>query len=205
VGYSAAMMLGSYADAQRWSERMDAVFETTFDAITALRFGRYEAAYAATAGEFAAAEVRGLAALRLGRIDEARALAPRVRSAGVSRGYMPQIFLAEIAEAQGDYAQAERWIAQARANQRADFTGELIPLVPADESLGAMRLRRSDTAGAIAAFTGALAAYPNDPRARFGLAQALAAGGDSAQAATARARFEKAWQGADTNAVDALP
>ncbi len=205
VGYSAAMMLGSYADAQRWSERMGAVFETSFDAITALRFGRYDAAYAAKGSEFAAIEVRGLAALRLNRLDEAHALAARVRTTGPTRGYMPQIFLAEIAESQGDYSQAERWIAQARANQRADFTGELMPLIPADESLGAMRFRRGDDAGAIAAFTDALGAYPNDPRARFGLAQALAAGGDAAQAATARASFEKVWQGADTNVVDALP
>jgi hypothetical protein len=205
VGYSAAMMLGSYADARRWSERMSAEFGTSFDGITALRFGRYNAAYAAGREQFGGAAVRGLAALHLNRLDEAPAIAARIRSANPTSGYMPQLFLAELAAAQGDYVESERRIAQARANQRADFGGELIPLVPADESLGVLRLQRGDAVGAIAAFTDVLAAYPNDPRARFGLAQALAAGGDAARAASVRATFEKEWQGADTNVTDALP
>ena len=49
VGYSAAMMLGNYAQAQRWSERMTSAFGTNFDPVTALRFGRYDLAYAADA------------------------------------------------------------------------------------------------------------------------------------------------------------
>jgi Tfp pilus assembly protein PilF len=205
VGYSAAMMLGSYADAQRWSERMSAAFGASFDGITALRFGRYDAAYAAGGDQFAGAAVRGLAALHSNRLGEARAIGARIRSTNPGNGYMPQIFLAELAAAQGNYTESERWIARARANQQADYGGELIPLVPADESLGALRLQRGDAAGAIAAFTDALAAYPNDPRARFGLAQALAAGGNAVQAASTRATFEKEWQGADTNVIDALP
>jgi Tfp pilus assembly protein PilF len=205
VGYSAAMMLGNYATAQRWNQRMTAAFETSFGALTALRFGRYDAAYAAGGDEFAAASVRGLAALHLGRLAEARAIAVHIRAENSTQGYLPQLFLAELADAQGNYDEAERWVERARANQRAAFSGELIPLIPADEILGTMRLRRGDAAGAIAAFTDALAAYPNDPRAAFGLAQALAASGNRAQAATARARFEKVWEGADTNVGDALP
>ena len=85
------------------------------------------------------------------------------------------------------------------------FSGELIPFFPAGEALGAMMLRRDDAAGAIAAYTDALAAYPNDPRALFGLSQALAASGRGAQAAASRTRFEKEWKGADTNVEDALP
>src|SRR5581483_1815072 len=47
VGYAAAMLLGNYAQAGLWSERMTAAFGENFDALTALRFGRYDAAYAA--------------------------------------------------------------------------------------------------------------------------------------------------------------
>jgi tetratricopeptide (TPR) repeat protein len=205
VGYSAAMMLGNYAGAQQWSQRMGVVFGTSFDALTALRFGRYEAAYAADGSEFAAISVRGLAALQMGRVPEARALAKGIPSGNAAQGYLPQLFLARLAEAEGDYDEAERLLARARANQQATFAGELIPLIPADEAVGAFCLRRGDSAGAIAAFTDTLAAYPDDPRALFGLSQALTASGTTAQATAARLRFQKEWEGADTNVQDALP
>jgi hypothetical protein len=205
VGYSAAMMLGNYTVAQRWSQRMTAAFGTSFGAITALRFGRYDAAYATDGNEFAGASVRGLAAVHLGRIAEAHAIAAHLPAGNAMQGYMPQLFLARLAEADGKYDEAERWIERGRTNQRAAFAGELIPFFPADEALGGLRLRHGDAAGAAAAFTDALTAYPNDPRALFGLAQASGANGASAHAAAARARFEKEWEGADTNVGDALP
>ncbi|MGB6519065.1 MAG: tetratricopeptide repeat protein [Candidatus Cybelea sp.] len=205
VGYSAAMMLGDYGAAQRWAGRMTSAFGTDFDAITALRFGRYESAYAADDNAFSAASVRGLAALQLGHLSEGRKLAAGISPAGFTRGYLPQLLEARLAETDGQYAQAENWIARSLANQRAGFSGELIPFFPAEEALGALRLRRGDSAGAIAAFNEALNAYPNDPRALFGLAQALDADGQSTQAAAAHARFEKEWKGADTNVRDALP
>lgn len=205
VGYSAAMMLGDYAVAQRWSRRMSAAFGATFDGLTALRFGRYETAYAADGAEFAATSVRGLAALHLGRVDEARALAAKMPVASTAQGYMPQLFLARLAETEGNYADAQRWIERSAENERNAFNGELIPFFPAGEALGAMNLRRNDNAGAIAAYTDTLAAYPNDPRALFGLSKALAASGQDVQAAASRTRFEKEWKGADTNVEDALP
>ncbi len=205
VGYSAAMMMGSYQVAQQWSQRMGVAFGTSFDGMTALRFGRYDAAYATDANEFAERSVRGLAALRLDHGAEAHAIAARIPKKNQTQGYLPQLFLAKLAEADGQYSLSEHWIELSRTNQRADFGGELIPLIPADEALGGLLLRRADNAGATAAFTAALQAYPNDPRALFGLAQALAANGEPAQAAAARARFEKAWEGADTKIEDALP
>ena len=184
---------------------MSAAFGTSFDALTALRFGRYDDAYAATGAGFAGAAVRGIAAIHLGRVAEATAIAKRIPTASSAQGYLPQLFFARLAEAQGNYREAEDWIERARVNQLAAFGGELIPLIPADEALGALRLRRSDGAGAVAAFSAALARYPNDPRALFGLSEAQLADGESAQAAATRARAEKAWADADTNVVDALP
>jgi hypothetical protein len=204
VGYSAAMMLGDYAVAERWSQRMSAAFGTNFDALTALRFGRYEQAYAADGTSFAETSVRGIAAIHLGRIAEAEDIAKRT-PASATRGYLPEFFFARLAEAQRNYVEAERWIERARQNQLAAFSGELIPLIPADEALGALRLRRGDAAGAAAAFTDALIAYPNDPRALFGLAEAQSADGDTAQAAVTRTHAEKEWGSADTNVADALP
>jgi hypothetical protein len=198
VGYSAAMMLGNYVIAELWARRMASVFGTGFDSVTALRFGRYEAAYAANANEFGGSSVHGLAALALGHSSEAHLIAARLRGGNLTQGYLPQLLLARVAEADGKYDEAERWIARSKANQLASFAGELIPLLPADEALGDLRLRHGDNNGAIAAFTDALAAYPNDPRALFGLATATAATGDNVQAAAARARFDAEWEGADT-------
>ncbi len=204
VGYSAAMMLGNYDVAQQWGHRMASLFGTSFDALTALRFGRYAEAYAAGGSEFGGAGVRGLAALNLGRIAEARALVAHVPAENFAQGYIPQLFVARLAEADGKYDEAEQWIEKSRESQQRNFGGELIPLLPADEALGELRLRQGDVAGAISAFTQTLDAYPNDPRALFGLAEALTAGGASAQARSARVRFDLQWKGADTNVRDAL-
>ena len=204
VGYSAAMMLGNYETAQTWAHRMATVFGTNFDALTAFRFGRYADAYATDGNEFGGPSVRGLAALHLGRVSEAHALAAHIPADAFAQGYIPQLFQARLAEADGKYDEAEQWIEKSLQNQRSNLEGELIPLLPAGEALGDLRLRRGDGAGAVAAFTQTLDAYANDPRALLGLAQALTADGANAQSQAARSRFEKAWKGADTVASDAL-
>jgi hypothetical protein len=197
VGYSAAMMLGNYTAAQLWSTRMDTAYDTSFDAITALRFGRYSEAYAAPDSAFGNPGVRGIAALHLGHTNEAHAIAARLAGNPPARGYLPQLFLARVAEADGRPAEAQRWITQAAANQSTDFSGELIPLVPAEEVRGFFELRRGANPQAVAAFTQTLALYPNDPRALYGLASALAADGQNAAATTIHARFAQEWEGAD--------
>jgi len=205
VGYSAAMMLGDFALAERWSQRMSSAFGTSFDAITALRFGRYGAAYDAAGTQFGGAAVRGLAAVHLDRLGEAQALAAHLASSSNPPGYVQQLFLARAAEAEGKYDEAIRWTKKALQNQQDQFGGELIPLIPAGELLGGIELRHGDAAGAVAAFSADLALYPDDSRALFGLSQAFAATGAQAQAAAARARSQQVWEGADTSLDDALP
>lgn len=207
VGYSAAMMLGNYAVAQRWARRMGGVFNSSFDALTAVRFGRNQAAFSASGSQFGEPSVRGFAAVQLNRLGDARTIAAQVRAAGVPKaGYLPQLFLARFAEASGNDDEAQRWIGVATRNQQADLAGERIPVLPAQEALGGLFLRRGRNAEAAAAFGAALAAYPNDPRALFGLASALEASGKQAQAAEARARFNAIWAGSDTNLdADSLP
>jgi hypothetical protein len=198
VGYSAAMMLGNYATAQLWSARMDLAYEVSFAALTALRFGRYSEAYAAPDSAYGNPAVRGLAALHLGRNQEAGAISKPLIAKSPASGYLPQLFLAREAEADGRFGDARTWLASAARNQLADFSGELIPFLPAQEALGFFELRRGDSSAAIAAFTQTLAFYPNDPRALYGLASALVADKRGAEAATIRARFSREWKGADT-------
>jgi hypothetical protein len=199
VGYSAAMMLGNYAAAQVWSARMDSVYDASFEALTSLRFGRYSEAYFAPDSAYGNPAVRGIAALHLGRNTEAAATAARSIAKSSAGGYLPQLFLAREAEANARFAEARAWIADAIRNQQADFSGELIPFLPAQEALGFLELRRGDAPEAIVAFTETLELYANDPRALYGLATALAANGQGAAAATMRARFTREWEGADTN------
>ncbi|HEY6326091.1 MAG TPA: hypothetical protein VIW73_06205, partial [Candidatus Cybelea sp.] len=99
VGYAAAMMLGNYAVALVWAQRMAGVYDQDFDAVTALRFGRYAAAYGSNPVDFGNPAVRGWAALRLARTAEARAIARQVASGNTTQGYLPQLFLAEAAAA----------------------------------------------------------------------------------------------------------
>jgi hypothetical protein len=207
VGYSAAMMLGNYQLAQTWAQRMNAAFDEDFDAITALRFGRYEQAYVSSEG-FGGPSVRGLAALQLNRLADAHTIAASVhRTDGdPSTAYIPQLFYARVAEADGNDVEAHKWIERAIANQHANFAAESIPLVPAEEALGGLLLRQGSNVGAGAAFNAALAAYPGDPRALYGLAKALAQDGESSQSASVHARFDTEWAGADTQLdADALP
>jgi Tfp pilus assembly protein PilF len=146
--------------------------------------------------------VRGLSALHLNHPTEATAAATAL-SRDPNHGYLPQFLLSRIAESQGKYGDAQRLLAQAADNQAATYSGELIPLIPAGEALGFLQLRRGDNAGAIAAFTQTLAAFPNDPRAVYGLATALTAAGQDAAAQRARSRFNDLWKGADTTLAGA--
>ena len=131
---------------------MATVFGTDFDALTAFRFGRYADAYATDGNEFGGPSVRGLAALHLGRVSEAHALAAHIPADAFAQGYIPQLFQARLAEADGKYDEAEQWIEKSLQNQRSNLEGELIPLLPAGEALGDLRLRRGDGAAAVAAF-----------------------------------------------------
>jgi tetratricopeptide repeat protein len=202
VGYSAAMMLGNYALARLWSARMETAFGTPFAALTALRFGRYADAYAlakdSTPSDLA---VRECAALRLGRIAEAHDLAARLRK-GTTAGYLAPLFFARLAQSDGNADEAGRWIDRAAEAEKSAFSAELLPLLPAAEVRGALALGRHDNAAAVAAFRAALGAYPNDPRALFGLAEALTAQGHAGEALAIRHRFQTVWTPSDTTLTE---
>jgi tetratricopeptide (TPR) repeat protein len=196
VGYSAAMMLGNYAEAKVWSSRTSEAFDLPFAAFTALRFGRYQEAYDLTEpSQFHDVALRGLAALRIGKLDEARAIRKQL---GNAAGDSADLFLARLAESEGRIADAYRALDHLAAYQKDAFAAEMIPLWPGLAARGGLALRQHDYAKAAAAFRQDLGAYPNDPRALFGLAAALDGLGDASSAQAARAAFTEAWAGSDT-------
>jgi len=199
VGYAAALMLGSYARAIEWANRLDPLMPGRYDALTALRFARYADAASASNVQLFGPQVRGMALLHLGHLAEAQAIAADLLKAGEPRGDLALLFFARLAEAEGNDREARTRFDAALQRQRADYYAENIPFVPAGEALGGYLLRRGAFAEAAAAFTACLTSYPNDPRALFGLSKALTAQGKSAEAARARTRFDAAWAGADTS------
>jgi tetratricopeptide (TPR) repeat protein len=196
VGYSASMMLGNYANAKIWSARSSEAFDLPLGAFTALRFGRYDEAYALTDGaQFRDVAIRGLAALHLGKLDEAHAMRSKL---GNAAGDSTELFLARLAESQGNIAEAYKTLDRLAQYQKENFGEEMIPLWPALAARGGLALRQRDYTKAADAFRQDLAAYPRDPRAYFGLALALKGLGDEAGAQEAQAHFTEAWAGADT-------
>jgi tetratricopeptide (TPR) repeat protein len=196
VGYAAAMMLGNYAEAGVWSARTSTAFDLPLGAFTALRFARYQEAYTLTeTPQFRDAAIRGLAALHLRKLDEARAMRSQL---GNATGDSTELFLARLAESDGNVAEAYRALDRLAAYQKNSFAGEMIPFWPALAARGGLSLRQHDYAKAAAAFRQDLAAYPRDPRALFGLAAALDGLGDAPGAQAARAAFTEAWAGSDT-------
>jgi len=203
VGYSAAMMLGNYARATVWSDRLSSLSDLPLAAFTALRFGRFDEAYRLTeAPQFHDVAVRGYAALLAGHLEAARAARAALGNAG---GEAAELFEARFAESEGNNGEADRALDRLAAYQRNTFASELIALWPALEARGGLALRRHDYAAAAKAFRDCLTAYPNDPRALFGLAAALDGLEDVAGAREARNRFNSAWAGADTTlTIEAL-
>jgi tetratricopeptide (TPR) repeat protein len=195
VGYSAAMMLGDYATARRWATRMDAAYTKPFDALTDLRFGRFAEAYANASSDPSPTgiAIRGWAALQLGRVDESREAAARLRKLGATSGYITELFLARLAEHDGHVEEAQRWIDRAAQEQGSEFSGELIPLLPASEARGGLAMRLGNDADAVTAYRSTLVAFPDDPRALFGLATALHGLGRDNEASAARAHFTAIW------------
>jgi hypothetical protein len=195
VGYSAAMMLGNYPNARIWAARMTAAFESPYDALTALRFGHFAEVAALPADSTPAGlAVRGYAGLMLGDAARAHAIAKSLHPTA-SSGYIVELFLARLAEADGRFADATGWIDRAVDAQHAAFEGELIPLLPALEARAGLSLRRGIHGDAADAYRAVLATYPGDPRAFYGLASALEPLGDRSAASDARDRFVTSWSG----------
>ncbi|MDQ6916536.1 MAG: hypothetical protein M3023_01800 [Pseudomonadota bacterium] len=103
-----------------------------------------------------------------------------------------------IALMRGNFAESIRYLREAVAAEDMLAYDEPTPwYLPSREALGAAQLRAGDFAGAEKTFRDDLAHNPESGRSLFGLHAALRAAGRSEEAATAQARFERAWRAAD--------
>lgn len=163
VGYSAAMMTESYETAQRWAKRAEALGDTNAAALTALRFGRSQDIDEAA---LARPRIAAFIAARKGKTAQLHALIAQFSGATSDTQFLLE---ARAQEAAGNAPAAEADYAKAIANQHKRFTGELIPLWPAEAARGGFLLRAHRWNDAVSAFQADLRRYPNDPRAVRGL------------------------------------
>lgn len=199
IGYTAAMFLGEERRAMIWADRAKALDPTHDHTSTVLaRFNRWPDILAESDDDdstLAAAKVLALA--RTGAFERARAAfeqLPGAEKAG-PLGVMAQARLDEHAGKVNAAANALRVLA---SQQFANYDAEYLPPVPAIEALGGLYLRAGAATDAIAAFREALAHYPDDPRALYGLGIAYGKAGKAAESAQATAAFLRRWEGADT-------
>jgi tetratricopeptide (TPR) repeat protein len=154
---------------------------------------------------------RGLAHLRQGALDEAKAEAGGVAVIAGAMEYQDpgsmKASLLEIArnvlagELAGVQDRPDEWIARlevAAAIQDDLPYGEPPPwFYPVRHNLGAALLQLGRAVEAEAVYREDLRQYPHDGWALLGLAQALAAQGRAAEAAAAQSEFQAAWPNAD--------
>jgi tetratricopeptide (TPR) repeat protein len=118
-----------------------------------------------------------------------------------SRGTMglaTAILRARLAEARGQLAEATELLRDAVQIQDGLPYGEPPAwFYPVRESLGALLLKRGDTADAQTTFREGIRLSPHDPRMLLGLSEAQSAAGHAADAVAARKEFMALWQGAE--------
>lgn len=102
----------------------------------------------------------------------------------------------KLAYSLGDYKQAAAlFTAAAKVEDGIWYQEPPYWYYPVRQSLGAALYRMGDHQGARQAYQAALAQYPNNGWALFGLAKAYEAMGDKPNAAASAAAFERAWLG----------
>jgi tetratricopeptide (TPR) repeat protein len=158
---------------------------------------------------------RGMAAAGSGNVKEAekeraafgaaRAAIPEKSMAGPQNSaeavftLAANVLDARIAEAGGDAAAAiASWRKAVEAQDALAYDEPPGWYYPTRESLGAALLRAGQAAEAEAVFRADLEQHPRNGRSLYGLSRSLEAQKKTADAAFARAQFEKAWKDADT-------
>ena len=157
-------------------------------------FGR-GVAYAST-GDLGRARTESAAMKRARKLVPAAQLVSLV-SARDLLAIAQDVLDGRIARAERRHGAAVRLLEEAVRRQDALAYDEPEDFYPVRESLGAALLAAGRPGAAAAVFRADLARNPSSGRSLLGLAESLAAAGDRAGAARARAAFRRAWKTAD--------
>ncbi|MDP9018980.1 MAG: hypothetical protein M3N19_11770 [Candidatus Eremiobacteraeota bacterium] len=202
VGYGAAMMLGNYASAQWFLARLEARPDSTplLRTLTAARFGHWadldpiKPSGPADPAHFALAYHE----IAQGLPEKANAELVDALDTKSAMSYLLYALRGAAQVLQNHTAQADAQFQKALTAEKDHFGGENIPVFPTNEIMGSVYLRSGDYARSEAAYREALALYPSDPRALYGLSEALRKEGKTAQAQATAQNFAALWKGSDT-------
>ncbi len=196
VGWRAALMLGNYASAKWFANRLAAIENTQAESLmTALRFGDRSAFVAATDKD--AKTYRTYEDILQGDLAGSRAA---FTSAFDPKDDDPLAWAiaGRLKLLEGDRQSASSDFSKAWSLEGSQFVGEELPSFPVGELEGFGYFRNGDYRAAETAFRHTLKRFSNDPRALYGLSLALQKDGRAAEAQRVVADFRKQWQGADT-------
>lgn len=203
IGWGASLMLGNYAKALTFANRLDTFRKAhgrsaNAALLTAARFGRVPpgGALAATSPTDDAHLVSAYVALARGDVAGARSELAGWNS--TTHDSFALALLGAVALRAGDRATADARFASAWQYESEQYQGELLPVFPAGEIQGDAYFQSGDFAAAAATYEKTATRYPNDARALFGLSQSLAKLGKTGEAASARRAFEALWKDSDT-------
>ncbi|HZT13828.1 MAG TPA: tetratricopeptide repeat protein [Candidatus Baltobacteraceae bacterium] len=190
TGWSAAMMLGDLQVAEAWAIRTGEAYNGSDLWATWARFGQWpRIANSDGKGEFYAPFARGLTDVHFGVMKDAHAMLALYASNDADYRW---ILESAVDEREGRIPQAIDALGRALSYQQHQFGGEMLPLFPAGELLGALYYRQGRYSEAKSAFAQTLQTYPNDPRALYGLGLAQQRLGDTASRSTLKS-FEQVW------------
>ncbi len=191
TGWTNAMMLGDLHASEVWAARVGREYEGSDLWATWARFGLWQRIASSNAtNEFYAPLARGLADLHLGAVSDARKM---LALYGNVDGDFRWLLAAAVDEHDGKTAAAVDAFNHAIAYQQREDGAEQLPVFPAGEMLGAFYYRQKQFESAQDAFTAALALYPNDPRALYGLALAQRALGLAVSSQQTMKAFTSIW------------
>lgn len=113
-----------------------------------------------------------------------------------SMGIATAILTARISEARGQLAEASESLREAvRLQDELPYGEPPTWFYPVRESLGALLLKRGDSAEAEKTFREGLRLSPRDPRLLLGLSEAQRASGHATEAAATQKEFAALWKG----------
>lgn len=202
VGYGAAMMLENESAAQLWGDRFGQTIGNSLELTTLARFGEWsQIIRLSSQPDPHKAFALGLAYAHIGDLKSADAQLALLRN-NFDESDFANMLQAVVEERRGHLDAAAAALRRAADLQKLMYTGEELPLFPAEPALGALYDRAGHYTEARDVLEKAVTLHPDDPRALYALLYACAQIGDGPCSTAASQEFHAVWHGPPPNLTD---